>query len=401
MSHKFQGSILVKGKVQLPAESTDRVAIVDASGELSSSIITRTELEYLDGVSGNLQTQLNQNASDLSDHEALSSGVHGVSGSVVGTSDSQSLTNKTIDADSNTISNIDDGNIKVGAAIDAAKIADGSISNTEYQYLNGASGNLQVQLNSLSDEIATKQDDVITTEGDLVIGNVSGDPVRLPLGDEGQVLTVSGSTAVWDTPTTTDERVKVSANDTTAKYLEDALVTPASGGLSLQTLNDGGDEDLQVSLDLPGMVPTISADDADLVLIYDDSEAEHRSQSRGDFLSGVARSSAGDLPEDSFSTANNQSSPANVTGFAFANAEVRSFKALASVEIDADDDLFEVFDIQAIQKGSSWDLAAVSTGDNSGIIFSITAGGQVQYTSTNVSGFASGLIKFRAITTSV
>lgn len=39
-----------------------------------------------------------------------SSGVHGVSGDVVGTSDDQELTTKTIDADSNTISNLEHGN---------------------------------------------------------------------------------------------------------------------------------------------------------------------------------------------------------------------------------------------------------------------------------------------------
>jgi len=56
------------------------------------------------------------------------------------------LTNKTIDADNNTITNIGDSELSSG--INATKIADGSISNTEFQYLNGVSSNIQTQLDS-------------------------------------------------------------------------------------------------------------------------------------------------------------------------------------------------------------------------------------------------------------
>ena len=54
---------------------------------------------------------------------------------IVGTDATQTLTNKTINADQNTITNIDNADIKSGAAIDATKIADGSVNNTEFQYL--------------------------------------------------------------------------------------------------------------------------------------------------------------------------------------------------------------------------------------------------------------------------
>ena len=74
----------------------------------------------------------------------------------------QTLTNKTIDADSNIISNIDNADIKVGAAIDAAKIHNGSVSNTEFGYLDGVTSAIQTQLNSsatgLSDHLADTVD---------------------------------------------------------------------------------------------------------------------------------------------------------------------------------------------------------------------------------------------------
>lgn len=87
-------------------------------------------------------------------------------GVVVTEDATQSLTNKTIDADNNTITNIDNESIKAGAGIEysklvltgsvvdadlvaginAAKLGDGSVSNTEFQYLNGVTGPLQTQL---------------------------------------------------------------------------------------------------------------------------------------------------------------------------------------------------------------------------------------------------------------
>lgn len=56
---------------------------------------------------------------------------------MVGEDTSQTLTNKTIDADSNTISNIDNGEIKAAAAIDRSKLASGTASHV---IINDGSG---------------------------------------------------------------------------------------------------------------------------------------------------------------------------------------------------------------------------------------------------------------------
>lgn len=89
-------------------------------------------------------------------------------------SSTATLTNKTIDADGtgNVISNIDNANIKAAAAIDAAKIADGSVSNAEFQALDGVTSNIQDQIDDKADDSALTAhiSDTTThgTTGDIV-----------------------------------------------------------------------------------------------------------------------------------------------------------------------------------------------------------------------------------------
>ncbi len=73
---------------------------------------------------------ISADATSFDSHIAASIAVHGLTGgaAVVGTTTSQTLTNKTIDADANSITNIDNADIKTGAAIARAKIASGTAS---------------------------------------------------------------------------------------------------------------------------------------------------------------------------------------------------------------------------------------------------------------------------------
>ena len=68
---------------------------------------------------------------------------------------SQTLTNKAIDSDNNTITNIVNADIKAAAAIDATKIADGSVTSTEFQFINSLSSNAQTQLDAKQATIDT------------------------------------------------------------------------------------------------------------------------------------------------------------------------------------------------------------------------------------------------------
>lgn len=56
---------------------------------------------------------------------------------LVGKATTDVLTNKSIDADTNTITNIENADIKAAAAIDASKIANGTVSNAEFQQIDG------------------------------------------------------------------------------------------------------------------------------------------------------------------------------------------------------------------------------------------------------------------------
>ena len=144
--------------------------------------------------------------------------------------------------------------------------------------------------------------------------------------------------------------------------------------------------------------------------LVDDDHIQYHTDARGDIryytkaevdslVSGA--SSPGDIDETSFNINNSQAIAANITGLAFSNAVVRSFEVYASIYINATSSLYEEIKISGIQKGSDWDIAVTSVGDESGIQFSITSSGQLKYTSSNYSGFVSGTIKFRALTTSI
>lgn len=144
--------------------------------------------------------------------------------------------------------------------------------------------------------------------------------------------------------------------------------------------------------------------------LSNDDHIQYHTDARGDvryytksqvdtLIAGIT--SPGDIDEKSYSFSNSQVTPESITDFLFSNTVVRSFNAIVSVKVDADSDLYEVFELHGIQKGSEWDLSISSSGDSTGVMFSITNSGQLQYTSQNYTGFVSGAMKFRAITTSV
>lgn len=103
----------------------------------------------------------------------------------------------------------------------------------------------------------------------------------------------------------------------------------------------------------------------------------------------------GDVVQTAFTAIDNQSSAVDVTGFAFANGVVRGFKALMGIERAS---TYAEYEIRGIQKASSWELIQDYVGDDTGLVFTITNAGQLQYTSTSTGNTAN--VHFRAEVTS-
>ena len=73
--------------------------------KIGAGSVDNTEFAYLNGVTSAIQTQLNTGATNLTNHEADTS-THGV-GEIVGRTETQTLTNKTINTASNTVGPLD------------------------------------------------------------------------------------------------------------------------------------------------------------------------------------------------------------------------------------------------------------------------------------------------------
>jgi len=120
------------------------------------------------------------------------------------------------------------------------------------------------------------------------------------------------------------------------------------------------------------------------------------------------------LGETQFTVANNQSSAADITGLVFSGASVRSFEADLQIyrnttgggatELAARVKLIGTYKTVA----ASWEMMSTFVGDEidafgpGGLLLTITAAGQVQYKSHNISGTpATSKLKFRYSTMGV
>lgn len=106
-----------------------------------------------------------------------------------------------------------------------------------------------------------------------------------------------------------------------------------------------------------------------------------------------------DIPTTTASILNNRTSATSVTGFLFDTSEVISINSEFIVTRTTDSPAVQLVESGFIQgnfDGSNWNITITSVG-NSGVSFDMTAGGQVTYTSTNMTGTNyTGEIRFKA-----
>lgn len=139
-------------------------------------------------------------------NRTLSTPLDGLTGELVTTNSTQSLSNKTIDADVNPITNIDNADIKANAGIDATKIADGSVTNAEFQRLNAVISPVvdTTQTQTLTNKTLVVANNTITTapSSGLVATELNAALAELQFEIEGIIATAGANTALSNLVTT-------------------------------------------------------------------------------------------------------------------------------------------------------------------------------------------------------
>lgn len=326
---------------------------------------------------------------------------------VLTTTHTQALSNKTINADINTLSNIELDNLKASAIDldDTLSTADDTkipTSLTVKNYVDTAvatkdqaseisvvptadllSTDVQAALEELQGEILTDTQALADHIADATDAHAASSITNTPAGD---IIATDVQSAINELDT---EKLNISAFGT---EFDSALALKDTGdlaeGSNLYFTNTRARDAAVVD----SMVGNQSnqAPSVDAVKTFIGNSAPAGSLAKAD----------GDIDLTSFTGVAGATSAA-VTGFSFNELVVRSFKGQISVSRTATSPLFEVFEILGLNLGGAWEITYSSLGDSSGITFDIDNDGQLRYSSTSPAGHTATVMSFRALVTHI
>jgi hypothetical protein len=166
------------GLSKLAALTASRALVSDGSGVITASSVTTTEVGYLSGVSSSIQTQFSGKQNTI-------------------TGGASTITTSNLTANRALIANA------------SGKVAVSSVTDTEIGYVSGVTSALQTQIDGkLSVTLSTPAD------GDVLYRN-GGVWTNLPIGANGQVLTLDSGLPSWQNGTSNG----IPSGGTAAQYL--------------------------------------------------------------------------------------------------------------------------------------------------------------------------------------
>jgi hypothetical protein len=406
---------------KLAALTASRALQSDGSGVISASSVTSTELGYVSGVTSAIQTQLGNKQS--TSEKGAANGYASLDGS--GKVPVAQLPNAimeyqgTWNATTNSPTLADGagsigdvyrvsvaGTQNLGSGNITFDVGDYAILNASLVWEKADTTDAVSSVNSQTGAVVLDSDDISEGSTNLYFTNERAqDAVGTILTDSSSVDFTYNDGANTITAVVLPAGVDHDAlsNFVANEHVDHSTVQIATAA-NTSGLTGGGDitTTRNLSVDINGTTAETSADNADALLIYDNSATALRKMTRANFLSGISVASAGDINESSYTGLANNTANQVITGLAFANGTVRSFKAQLSIFVDATSDQFAVYELMGIQRGADWQMSESFTGDSiTGLTFNITTAGQVRASIGNVSGFSSAAIKFRASTLSV